>query len=216
MSPRHHPPDELILDYAAGSAPEPVAVLVATHLALCPACRDNAARLERVGGALLDDLPPAAIAGDALERALARLDRPPAIFPRAPSVPSNRLLPAPLSQYVTAGLDGLAWRRVVRGIDQANLTCGGGAFKASILRISAGRAIPRHTHRGTEMLMVLDGAFSDETGRYGRGDVEVSDETVIHRPVAEAERDCLCLIVTAGPIRLTGIVGRLINPFIRG
>ena len=32
MSPRHHPPDELILDYAAGGAPEPVAVLVATQV----------------------------------------------------------------------------------------------------------------------------------------------------------------------------------------
>lgn len=216
MTPRHHPADELILDYATGGAPEPVALLVATHLALCPACRRSATRLEGVGGALLDDLPPAAIAGDALERALARLDQPHAMPPPAAFAPSSRLLPTPLSRYAPAGLDGLAWRRVVSGIDQAALPCGGGPMKAALLKIAAGRAIPRHTHRGSEMLMVLDGAFSDETGRYARGDVEVSEETIAHRPVADADRDCLCLIVTEGPIRLTGLVGRLINPFLRG
>lgn len=64
--------------------------------------------------------------------------------------------------------------------------------------------------------MVLDDAFNDETGRYARGDIEVSDDAITDRPVADADRDCLCLIVTEGPIRLTDLVGRLINPFLRG
>ena len=64
--------------------------------------------------------------------------------------------------------------------------------------------------------MVLDGGFSDENGRFAQGDVAISDDTIAHRPVADAERDCLCLTVTEGPIRLTGFIGRLINPFLRG
>ena len=137
MTPRHHPTDELILDYAAGGAPEPVALLVATHLALCPVCRRNADRLERVGGALLDELPPAAIAGDALERALARLARPQDTPSPPPAMPSRGLLPAPLRQYAPEGLDGLAWRRVAKGIDEAALRCGGGRVKAALLKIAA-------------------------------------------------------------------------------
>jgi putative transcriptional regulator len=53
MPPVHHPPEELLLDYAAGSADEPTSLTLATHLTLCPECRDTVARFESVGGALL-------------------------------------------------------------------------------------------------------------------------------------------------------------------
>jgi len=58
VAPDHHPSDERLLEYASGAAPEPIALLVATHLALCPACRHVTAELEAVGGALLETLPP--------------------------------------------------------------------------------------------------------------------------------------------------------------
>jgi putative transcriptional regulator len=62
------------------------------------------------------------------------------------------------------------------------------------------------------MTLVLDGAFADENGRYARGDACVTDETVTHRPEAERARDCVCLLVSEGPIRLTGRFMRLLNP----
>lgn len=58
------------------------------------------------------------------------------------------------------------------------------------------------------MLMVLDGIFSDEFGRYGRGDVAALDDMVGHHPVAGRGRDCLCLVVQDAPTRLTGSVAR--------
>ena len=42
-----------------------------------------------------------------------------------------------------------------------------------------------------------------------------ADSHVDHRPVADEDEDCLCLIVTDAPLRLTGWLGRLLNPFIR-
>ena len=56
--PVHHPSEARLLDYASGALPEPMALLIATHLALCPACRRTVAELEAVGGALLEALPP--------------------------------------------------------------------------------------------------------------------------------------------------------------
>ena len=44
------------MDYAAGSLSEPVALLIATHLALCPRCRHEVEEFEALGGALLEDL----------------------------------------------------------------------------------------------------------------------------------------------------------------
>ena len=72
--PIHHLPDELLLDHAAGSLPEPVALLVATHLAMCPACRESEARLEAVGGALLDEITPEPIEGGGVDALFARIE----------------------------------------------------------------------------------------------------------------------------------------------
>ena len=56
---------------------------------------------------------------------------------------------------------------------------------------------------------------SDETGEYNVGDLIVEDETTIHAPVSCPRQGCVCLAVTTAPIRLTGWMGRLINPFLR-
>jgi len=63
---RHHPSETTLAAYAAGSLPEALAMVTATHLMHCPACQATLATLEATGGALLDELAPAALAGDAL------------------------------------------------------------------------------------------------------------------------------------------------------
>jgi putative transcriptional regulator len=83
------------------------------------------------------------------------------------------------------------------------------------MRIEPGVGAPRHTHGGMEITLVLDGAYADATGTYGRGDVQVADDGVEHEPVAVGEKTCLCLVVSDAPIKLTGFFGRLLNPFIR-
>ena len=96
--PTHHPGEELLLDYADGSLPESAALAVATHLALCPPCRDHVTTLEAIGGALLDDSPPEPISDDCLDALLSRLEEP-ELKPRptfAPLPPQLIVLPQPL------------------------------------------------------------------------------------------------------------------------
>jgi putative transcriptional regulator len=211
VGPVHHPSDERLLDYASGASPEPVALLVATHLALCPGCRRATAELEAVGGALLEELPPEPVSDDSLARLLARLDRP---APAAPAVSSgDPILPQPLRDYV-GSLDRVAWRRF-GPIAEARLLTGFDKLTTRLVRIRPGAAMPRHTHAGNELSLVLQGGFSDVTGHYLRGDVLEADSAVEHRPVVDRDEDCLCLAVTDAPVRLTGWFGRLLNPFIR-
>jgi putative transcriptional regulator len=209
----HHLPDEFLLDDAAGAASAPIALVTATHLSLCPACRRHHGRLEAIGGAMLERIEPVALAPGALDHALARLDQK---APRAAPVTGPANLPEPLWRYVQGDLAALKWRERVRGVAEARLDCAGGGFKASLLRIAAGRAIARHTHNGDKITLVLEGAFSDAKGRYARGDVCFADPTIEHEPVADRGSDCLCLIITQGPIKLTGKVLRVLNPFLKG
>jgi putative transcriptional regulator len=100
------------------------------------------------------------------------------------------------------------------GVRQAILPTSDSAT-ARLLYIPAGAAVPDHGHKGTELTLVLQGAFSDATDRFGRGDLEIADEDLEHTPVAEAGQDCICLAATDAPLRFTGLIPRMLQPIFR-
>ena len=75
--------------------------------------------------------------------------------------------------------------------------------------------MPDHGHRGTELTLVLQGAFRDESDRFGKGDIEVANEEMVHTPVAEEGLDCICLAATDAPLRFNSLIPRLAQPFLR-
>lgn len=213
-----HPEPEALLTYAAGSLDEASSVLVATHLALCPLCRDEVARLDAVGGLLTAGLAPTELSPDALDTALARLDE----TPPAPPGPTATLddetrlwVPEPLRGYLASSLSELPWKRRGLAIHEMPMSIGYGSVRATLIRIGGGAALPEHTHEGVETTLVLRGAFFDDGGRYARGDVATATSADNHRPVADRGDECLCFSVIEGALRLTGPIGRLLNPFIR-
>ena len=100
------------------------------------------------------------------------------------------------------------------GVKQAILKTGPQA-RARLLYIPAGQSIPDHGHRGTELTLVLQGAFRDEDGRFGPGDLEIADEALEHTPIAEAGEDCICLAATDAPLRFRGLLPRMLQPVFR-
>jgi len=65
MSIQHHPDAALLSAFAAGTLDSGQQVALATHLFACTHCRDFVRMMERVGGALLIDLPPVSMASNA-------------------------------------------------------------------------------------------------------------------------------------------------------
>jgi putative transcriptional regulator len=82
-----------------------------------------------------------------------------------------------------------------------------------LLKIPAGAAMPDHGHNGTELTLVLKGAFRDDGGRFGRGDIEIADEDLHHTPIAEDGEDCICLAATDAPLRFRRLIPRIAQPF---
>lgn len=217
---RFHVSEEHLMDYAAGTASEAVGLLVATHLALCPDCRAKVADYERIGGAMLDDSRPADLPDAALAAMLARLDEIPAEAPvKTPSISfddrTRRTLPEPLRSYVGCNLDAAPWHSVTKALQEVELPLGESGYRTRLYRIKAGQAMPKHTHGGNEMTLVLAGGFTDDTGHYERGDVSIADDALVHTPVADPGEDCICLAVTDAPLKLTGPIGRIVNLFMR-
>ena len=212
----HRPPEELLLGYASGSLPEPIALVVASHAALCPETAREIRRLEGIGGTLLDGIAPAELKAGALDRALAMLDRAEPAPPRTIATPATRaLLPAPVWPYLKGDLANLAWRRRSADIETAELISDSGKRSAFLLRVKAGKRVPRHTHRGLELTLVLTGTYCDAANCFVRGDIQIADPTIDHQPIAQAGGECICLVALEAPIWFTGPVGRLANPFVK-
>jgi len=207
--PSHHPGQELLLDYADGSLPETAALLLATHLALCPLCREQVTTLEAIGGALLDDSPPEPVSADCLEALLSRLEEPevrPATPPPArafaPLPPDLIVLPQPLRSYVGAPLNQLTWHPLAPGVEETEVAFGADQARTRLLRFAPGSRLLRHSHDGTELTLVLDGVLVEGPERLQRGDVSRCDPGHNHEPLAEGA--CLCLVVSDAPLRANG------------
>lgn len=210
---KHHLTEDLLMSYAAGALPEAFNLMVATHLSLCDQCRAQAESFDAIGGCVLEEQPEMAdMNDDALAATMALIaSGPPAA---RPAQPSCDVLPSPLQDYVGGSVGDIRWKPVGMGVKQAILPTSRDA-SARLLFIPAGAAMPDHGHRGTELTMVLQGAFSDEVDHFARGDVEIADQDLEHTPVADKTDDCICLAVTDAPLKFNGLIPRLVQPFLR-
>jgi len=87
-----------------------------------------------------------------------------------------------------------------------------GGARVRLLRGVAGAQTGGHRHAGLEYTVVLKGGFSDETGSYGPGDLQVMEGDMRHNPVADAGEDCINLAVTTGRLRFESLLQRIVAP----
>ena len=210
---KHHLTEPLLMGYAAGALPEAFNLVVATHITMCDTCRAALAEYDAVGGEIMLDSEPVDVAEDALAATLAMIDGGAVAEKPAPVRSQSSVFPGPLQDYISGDIDSLKWRKVGSGVSQLVLKTSKDA-SVRLLRIPAGTAVPDHGHRGTELTLVLQGAFTDEEDRFGAGDVEVANEDLHHTPVAEKGMDCICLAATDAPLRFSGLVPRIAQKFI--
>lgn len=210
---KHHLTDALLMGYSAGTLPEAFNLVVATHISLCDECRARMHEFDAVGGAMIDRMGEVAMKDDALAATLAMIAAGPQVRERARPEPQAGIFPKPLRDYVKGDLGDVKWRRIGGGVSQAVLRTSKDAT-VRLLRIPGGVAVPDHGHRGTELTLVLQGAFRDDTDRFGVGDIEVANEEMEHTPVAEPGADCICLAATDAPLRFNGLIPRIAQPFL--
>lgn len=61
MSIERHPALENLVSCSAGSMPEALAAVMASHISLCKRCRRELAIMETIGASLLDEVPSASL-----------------------------------------------------------------------------------------------------------------------------------------------------------
>ncbi len=218
---RHHIDDEMLMRYAAGKLSEGWSVAVATHLALCPSCRNSLGVYEAIGGHFLESEKPDSdveVVARSWDQLKARIDAGESdkVIPfRQSAGAGDTLLPEPLRSYVDhAG--GLVWRRLgAGGAAQMIVATGDETTTMRLLRIPKGQPVPEHTHTGVELTLVLAGSFSDEISTFRRGDVEMADTEILHTPRAGDDENCICLAVTDAPLRFSSKLMRFLQPLLK-
>jgi len=213
MTISHHPTDETLLRYAAGTLTAGPALVIAVHLERCHCCRARIADFEAVGGRLLEAVAPAPLAAGALERALERLNAAASrhrtlVFQERTDLDIE--VPTCL-QHCEIG----PWRWLGPGFRWSKITIPESPnAKIMFLKGRAGLRLPAHGHTGTEFTQILLGWLSDERGRYGPGDLDEADTTVDHQPIVDPQSECVCLAALDGDTRLHGFLGRLVRPLV--
>jgi putative transcriptional regulator len=209
----HHPDTRILNEFAAGSLPLAPSVCVSVHLHYCEHCQRQEQQLNEMGAGLFDHLAPQQVDDALLEGVMARLDEP------APLTHEQRVVEGekpPLVQRLMSGdYQDLEWQRMGSSLQISRLRTGDPSNEFALYHIKAGGSIPRHSHRGTELTLVLEGSFSDEEGIYQQGDFLERDAAHTHTPTAAQTADCICIGVLDAPIRFKAWNYRMLNPFLK-
>ncbi|MCY0385955.1 cupin domain-containing protein [Robbsia sp. Bb-Pol-6] len=228
----HHPQDDTLLRFCTGDLPPGPALVVASHVSQCPACRHTLRLLENVGGALLADAEPVACGVDRTsavaalladpESAARRMEAraasgagnrlPSAWEPMAgvttgalPPLPAGMAVPAPLAAFPVT-----AWRPVSPGIRWARISFPGDPdSKVLLLRAQPGAALPLHTHTGPEYTYVLHGSLSGEGAVLHPGDLVESEPSLRHQPEVVSNGECICMLAVEGRLVMSTLLARI-------
>jgi putative transcriptional regulator len=219
MNSHHHPSSQILLQYSAGQLDGVHRLMVEMHQQMCPTCQHVVAELESMGGTILEnDIKPTALTDSAFSQLMNHIDQQ---DDQLQSTPANNIdsndsqqLSLKLQElYKTQQSDDLNWQWRTKKFAEIKLSANDDIYEAKLIYIKKGMKVPRHTHKGQEITLVMKGAFRDELGVYEKGDYITRDGHHEHQPIAES--DCICLAITTDELKFTGTFGPVLNWFMK-
>lgn len=219
MTITHHADDATLMSYSAGTLGEALSAVVASHLAMCPACSHELAQMDELGGLMLSALPSAKMAAlpprpsVKATDGLASKDGSTTACAGDAAIGKNGL-PRPLTRLVGTDFNSIPWKRLSLGVWHHRLPLSAGAKgDLRLIKIAPGQIMPEHGHGSTELTLVLDGSYTDRVGRFAAGDLADLDESIEHQPIADHNTGCICLIASEERARFKSIFARIVQPF---
>jgi putative transcriptional regulator len=204
-----------LTDYLAARAEDPAIQLMAGTIAAMRADPAYVAREDDLAAAaFLDVEGPAALADDALDRVLARIEVADSLDDRAqarasksadPRLAEIARLPSPVREAAFKALEHDRWRFGAFGLRRLPLDFG--ETHCELMRIEPGYGASDHDHVGDELTLILTGAYNDGHHDYAPGDVSLARDGFVHCPKAMPGDVCYVLAVTYGVTKFKGPLG---------
>ncbi len=208
MKITHHPDPSTLMSFAAGSLPEALSAVVAAHIEMCTECAREVRDLDLVGAALFEHLDGAPM--EASASAMPAL----ALAPQPVAVQAEPGPASCIERLIGRELEDVNWRRLGFGVWHYPIKLSDNAEgDLRLIKVAPGQVLPEHGHGGTELTLLLDGAYRDEFGEYRRGDLSDLGDDVDHQPISDAKEGCICLIASDRRAKFRGFVSRIAQPF---
>ncbi|MFT5544119.1 MAG: putative transcriptional regulator [Arenicella sp.] len=213
-----HPNFIDIREFSSGNCEPAKALMISAHVDMCPQCQQQCIEFQaELASEIFNPKATIAPLDSQFYTMMSKItDLPESNFITSEtSCSSVELdgkffeLPRALRRYVKNTGN---WSRLVGKIWQAPVDLGD-IGKANFMYMEKGGRVPEHTHKGTEMTLVVDGQYGDGIANYDCGDFTIMDNHHNHLPHSEADDGCLVFTIVDQPLHFTAGIARLLNPF---
>jgi putative transcriptional regulator len=204
--------------FSAGNCEPAMALMISAHVDMCPQCQHDCIEIQaQLAKELFAPQPTIAPLDDQYLNMLSNITDLP-ISNTVVTEESNTSieldgkffeLPRALRRHAKNTGN---WSRLVGKLWQAPVDLGE-IGKANFMYMEKGGRVPEHTHKGTEMTLVIDGQYGDGVAEYDCGDFTLLNNQHKHLPHSEADDGCLVFTIVDQPLHFTAGIARLLNPF---
>lgn len=219
-----HPSDNTLLEYSSGSLDWALSICVAAHMQFCPQCKSKVVQFNSIGGNALVECEPVKVESACFEALMTRINNDATAEVKSETHSEHnaqdefddriKALPKVVQKLIPKDKP-LKWSFVSPSLRSAQLETGQDHYEVCFHKIKRGGRVVEHDHRGLEVTLVLEGSFSDSEGNYKPGDYIVKYPGETHRPMAAQDQDCLCLSIMEAPVKVAGLMGKVLNPFLK-
>lgn len=213
--------DDIITDYAAGKLSPAKHIMVACHSEIVDSVAEEVAFQEDIAACVVAEMEPLILSPSFMKNVLASL--PPQKSANenerhgaTKDKPVEDITPKSLRHLLGHGVDDLKWKFLVPSLAVHDLLGERkkGGDRLYLIKVKSGGSIPDHSHNGEEWSLILKGSYSVGEKHFKRGDFYIEDETEIHSPQVEGDEDCICLLMTQAPLKMQGLIPKLIQPIL--
>lgn len=229
MELNHCPSSATLADFSFGNGFSLSDIVLRAHISACSHCRQKIREIESIGADLLMNEIHNQI-GEPLDNTDARIDdildsydNHGDIKPdkdnvltksKADDFELDNSLDCLFPSYLDCSFDALPWKSVGKDIQLCKLREHKNS-KLWMVKGKPGAKLPKHSHRGQELTLVLKGSYACSSNIYQPGDLHECDDENTHQPIIVGETDCISLVATEGDLKFNNFFLRLIQPVMR-
>ena len=206
--------EEAITDYVLGALSPAKHIIVACQSEIAKSVAERVAFQEEIAASMLEDTESQSLSPLFMGNVLASLPAQESANENDIEHPVDGLAPKSLRHMLGHGLQDLKWKSLVPGVAVHDIL-GNRKTKDGdrlyLLKAKGGMRMPDHSHNGEEWTLILTGSYTIGDKRFTRGDLHIEDETETHAPHIDEGEDCICLVMTQGPLKMQGWLPKVVQ-----
>ena len=204
--------EDAITDYALGTLSPAKHVMLACQSEISEDVAERVAFQEEIAASLIEDGAGESLSPLFMGNVLAALPPQEGASPSASE--QYGLAPKSLRHMLGHGLKDMKWKSLVPGVAVHDIlgnrkTVNGD--RLYLLKAKGGMRMPDHGHNGEEWTLILTGSYTVGEKRFTRGDMHIEGEDEIHAPHIDEGEDCICLVMTQGPLKMQGWLPKVVQ-----